>query len=296
VPLTTSGKAGWALGLGLASLCLVVPAIPALILGILALRDIGKSNDELGGRGLAITGIVLSCLSFILIAPIALLLPAISRVRESAARMQDANNLKQIGLAFYSVSSSHGDRLPRAAAFRSATGKPLLSWRVAILPYIEQDALYKQFRLDEPWDSPHNIQFVSRMPKTYLVPGQQDDRSGRTHYQVFVGPGTLFEEPKDNGNPGNRMLQFGVRFPADVPDGTANTILVTTARTPVPWTSPQDLPFEPDGPLPPMNDQFSAGFNVLFADGTVRPLRPNIPVDVLRAMITRNGGEAVREP
>src|SRR5262249_25492118 len=158
-----------------------------------ALRDIGKSNDELGGRGLAITGIVLSCLSFLLLAPVALLFPAVMRVRESAARMQDANNLKQIGLAFHNMAGQTGP-LPQSAAFRSPDGKPLLSWRVAILPYIEQEALYRQFRLDEPWDSPHNRRFVSVMPKVYQFPGQPPDGSGRTHYQVFVGPGTLFEE------------------------------------------------------------------------------------------------------
>jgi prepilin-type processing-associated H-X9-DG protein len=82
----------------------------------------------------------------------------------------------------------------------------------------------------------------------------------------------------------------------DVPDGTPNTILVATARTPVPWTSPQDMTFDPDGVLPAMNDQFRSGFNVVMADGSVRLIPLNVPLATLQAMITRNGNEVVPLP
>jgi RNA polymerase sigma factor (sigma-70 family) len=108
------------------------------------------------------------------------------------ARAQTRNNLKAIVLAMHNYNDTMG-YFPPAATF-GKYGKPLLSWRVLILPYIEQQALYKEFHLDEPWDSPHNKKLLDRMPKTYLVPGQKEKTA--TYYQVFVGESTIFERPK----------------------------------------------------------------------------------------------------
>jgi hypothetical protein len=176
---------------------------------------------------------------------------------------------------------------------------------VAILPYIDQDNLYRQFHLDEPWDSPHNLRLLPEMPKSFLLPGQPDDGSGRTYYQVFVGKGTLFEEP---GPPpgvklppggfvggGGGIPRMGIRWPTDIPDGTSNTILIATARNSVLWTKPDDLPYS-RGFLPPLGGHQQGGFHVSFADGTVRLLPQTIPEQTLRAMITRNGGEVVPWP
>ncbi len=82
------------------------------------------------------------------------------------------NNLKQIGLAMHNYESTFGT-FPPAYIADKATGKPLLSWRVAILPFLEQDALYKQFHLDEPWDSAHNKTLIARMPPVYRSPGRR---------------------------------------------------------------------------------------------------------------------------
>jgi prepilin-type processing-associated H-X9-DG protein len=308
-PEATSGKATAALVLGLISFpCIVgnfLTGIPAIILGALALKDISKSDGRLGGKGLAIGGLITGSLGLVMVVPallIALLLPAVQKVREAAARAQDANNLKQIGLAMHNYHSSFG-AFPEAAAFRSPDGKPLLSWRVAILPYIEQDNLYKQFKLDEPWDSPHNQQFLSMMPRVYMQPGQPPDGSGVTHYQVFVGPKSMFEErPFQKGIgqppidiPGLGFQRLGFRL-TDVPDGTANTILVATGANPVPWTKPEDLPFDPLGPLPPLGGQLGSGFNVAFVDGSVRLIPKNTPEAVIKPAITRNGGEPITLP
>lgn len=299
---TTSGKATAALVLGIFSLCLpVVPAIPAIILGALALRDIGRSRGEVGGRGLAIGGIVTACCSFVLLGPVVMavgiLLPAVQKVRGAAARMKDSNNLKQLAIAMHNFNDVHG-RLPQAAAFQTRDGKPGLSWRVALLPYVEQEALYQQFKLDEAWDSPHNRALLGRIPPVYLRPDQPNDGSGMTYYQVFTGPGTLFDPaapaPAGPAGPGKPLL--GLRLPADVPDGMANTILIATARNLVPWTRPDDLRYAPGDMLPPLGGHLPAGFNVAFADGSVRLVPQNTPDPVLRAAITRNGNEAVNLP
>src|SRR5205085_607175 len=105
---------------------------------------------------------------------------------------QCVNNLKQIGLAFHNYADQK-DGFP-AAAITGPGGKPLLSWRVAILPYIEQQALYQKFKLDEPWDSPHNKELIKYMPTVYACPSRnRDAEPGMTAYRVFAGKDTLLE-------------------------------------------------------------------------------------------------------
>ena len=298
-PASTSGMAIAAMWLGISALFLLITAIPGAILGMLALRDIGKSDGELGGKGMAVTGLVLSVLSFVFILPIAvmagLLFPAVSRVQTAKERMQDANNLRQMGIAMQFHHETYGT-YPRAAAFQDGNGKPLLSWRVALLPFIEQGSLYNQFRLDEPWDSPNNKALLPLMPKVYALPNDPNPGAGMTHYQVFVGPGSAFEPRKlQQGQPLPGQKAPGWKV-TDFTDGTSNTILIATSATPVPWTKPDDMPFDPQGPLPQLGRYLGSGHNVAFADGSVRLMPYDLPDPSLRAAITRNGGEVVNLP
>jgi type II secretory pathway pseudopilin PulG len=210
----TSGKAIASLVLGLFAFpCNFFAGLPAIIFGALGLSDIGKSKGRLGGGGLAIAGIVCGSVGTLLSIPIliALLLPAVQAAREAARRAQCVNNLKQIGLAFHNYHDAN-NQLPPAAS-TDAKGKRLLSWRVALLPYIEQQALYGQFKLDEPWDSPNNIKLLDKIPTTYRCPSDSLPGSTVTHYQVIVGQGSLFE-----GTGGHSI--------AAITDGTSNTLLV----------------------------------------------------------------------
>src|SRR5438445_6759489 len=120
----------------------------------------------------------------------------------------------QIGLAMHNYNDTHG-HLP-AAAVCDKDGQPILSWRVTILPFIEQPELYGEFHLDEPWDSAHNLELLPRMPGTYAPPRYKKDKAPPYHTfcQVFVGKGTAFE--------GRETL----KIPTDFPDGTSSTILV----------------------------------------------------------------------
>ena len=127
--------------------------------------------------------------------------------RQAAIRSQCVNNEKQIGLAIHNYIVSHGSFPP--AYTHDKAGKPLLSWRVLILPYIEQDALYKEFHLDEPWDSPHNKALIARMPATYRCPGENEElaRQGKTRYLTPRGKATIFPGAETSSCATSRMAR-----------------------------------------------------------------------------------------
>ncbi len=170
-----------------------------------------------------------------------------------------------------------------------------------LLPYLEQQLLFNEFRLDEPWDSPHNLALLPRMPKVYGVPsGVAPDvraEASSTYYQVFLGRGTAFEGPD------------GLRLGADFPDGTADTILLVEAAEAVPWTKPADLAYDADRPLPPLGGLFTGtsrfslfganrakGFHAAFVDGSIRFLTTPVNEKALRQAIVRNDGRPGRDP
>lgn len=172
------------------------------------------------------------------------------------AKKQSTYNLDTwfaYGMKGYSDYQGKGRMIPQAIC--NEQGKPLLSWRVAILPYIEQVVLFKKFNLDEPWDSPHNITLLAEMPHMYESP-HKNNPPGETFYQVFTGPGSAFPNP-------HRDPPFFAEC--------ANKLLVVEARNSVPWTKPVDLNFEQDGPLPTLGGVFGEGrFLAVFGDRTVR--------------------------
>ena len=140
--------------------------------------EIAMSKGRLRGRRLAIAGIVFGVFGCLF--TIALFLPAVRSAREAARRAQCTNNLKQIGLALFNYEDIQG-RLP-AAAIADKDGRPLLSWRVAILPYLECSSLYSKFHLDEPWDSPSNLALLESMPLVYACPSDKARKPGMTGY------------------------------------------------------------------------------------------------------------------
>jgi hypothetical protein len=186
---------------------------------------------------------------------VGLLLPAVQKVRMAASSSVSMNNMKQIGLALYNMHDTYG-KMPGSAICDKA-GKPLLSWRVAILPYIEQDNVYRQFKLDEPWDSPANKRLIAMMPKIYASP-RYELKEGMTCYKVFNGPEAMF------------TLKEGKTF-ARISDGTSNTIMAVEAGDPVIWTKPEDFEFDSKKNLPKMT--LPGGLKditVLMGDGSVR--------------------------
>ncbi|HMF11240.1 MAG TPA: DUF1559 domain-containing protein, partial [Gemmataceae bacterium] len=188
--------------------------------------------------------------------------------------------LKQVGLAMHNYHDAMGT-FPAVASF-AKNNKPLLSWRVHLLPYLEQDALYREFHLDEPWDSEHNKKLIARMPAVYVCPGGRKPE-GKTNFLAPVHKGTAFTgEAK-----GLRIAQFT--------DGLSNTILLVEANDEhaVTWTKPDDLPYDPNLPAKGLGGHFEGGFLAAFADGSVHHLRDTIAKNKLQALFTRDGGEVV---
>jgi hypothetical protein len=165
------------------------------------------------------------------------LVPAISFFAGFLAVKNTEGNIKKIATAMtHGYAADHGRRLP-PQAIRDVNGTPLLSWRVAILPYLGHEDLYRQFHLDELWDSPHNIQLLKKMPHEYEGNFLVQTPRGFTHFQVFTGFNTAFDFD-------------GYRVPEDFQLlGPSNTFLVVEATDPVPWTKPEDISYLYGAPL-----------------------------------------------
>ncbi len=199
--------------------------------------------------------------------------------REAELIVRSATNLRRIAAGIHAYAQVNDLCFP-PWAIQGADGKPLLSWRVAILPYIDQEALYKKFHLDEPWDSPNNKALLDEMPDVYAPVAHKDKTGHSTHYQVFAGPGALFAGPN-----GMKLV--------DIKDGTSMTVMTAEAAKPVPWTKPEDLPFDASKPLPQLGGQVEGGFCAGFVDGSARFINRNVDPKVLKALITPNGGERI---
>jgi hypothetical protein len=204
------------------------------------------------------------------------LAPVAAKMRAAAARMESSNNLKQIALALHNFHDTYRN-FPAVANY-SKDGKPLLSWRVHILPYIEQEQLYRQFKLDEPWDSPHNKKLIAQMPKTYREPKSKAP-AGKTTYLAPVGKGTIF---------GPKPAKI-----TEIRDGTSNTIMIVEADDDkaVFWTKPDDLPVSEKAPLKGLGA--NGHFQAAFADGSVRVFSRDIAPATLWALFTKDGREVV---
>jgi len=213
---------------------------------------------------------------------VGLLLPAVQAAREAARRMSASNGLKQIMLAMHNYHAAY-NRLP-APAITNDDGEPLLSWRVSLLPFVEEQALYQQFHLDEPWDSPHNLPLSEKLPSVYMDPSAPLP-PGYTVFHAVVGEEIGLRPVDDTG--------FN-----DFTDGLANSILIFEASqdAAIPWSKPEDVEIDLDDPLAVMGDSHQGGFHVGIADGSIKFITDNIDLELFRALLTRAGGEPIDVP
>lgn len=220
------------------------------------------------------------------------------RLRQAQAR----NRFMQIGLRIHNFHDVLR-RIPTSSY--DINGQPLLSWRVYLLPYIEHQQLFRQFHLDEPWDSEHNLQLVEQMPDVYRDP--HFDLPGRTMYLQPIGKGALFGKGEDDN--GRELLEIrahtnrdGTAYGwtkmltyEDISDPAESTILMIEADPDraVIWTKPDDFDFNPDEPLAGLGHTTPGGFHVRFVDGSVAFLPLDISQEKLRLLFDPDDGQLV---
>jgi prepilin-type N-terminal cleavage/methylation domain-containing protein len=252
---------------------------------------------------------------------IGLLLPAVQKVREAAARAQSQNNLKQMGIGIHNCHDTHGKLPPCQGAFPGDTNS--VNWNANfnpskfgtlqyfLLPFIEQENVYKSPQVNgAPGSTANSLHTANSWwidrggkIKTYQAPGDPsmpasgtgwatgDDNAPRgltsyaANWHVFRGG---WDEDWQTGGVSS--------IPRSLPDGTSNTILIVEAGEAVPWTRPEELPYAPDRPLPRLGGLFSDGFHALMADGAVRFIPRATDEKTLRALITSTGAEPVELP
>jgi prepilin-type processing-associated H-X9-DG protein len=212
-------------------------------------------------------------------------LPGVQAARSAAQRTQSANNLKQIGLALMNYHDANGQFPP--AYVTDADGKPLYSWRVLILPYLEQSNLYQQWDKTKAWDSPENMALSNTILNVYRSPNDDGPPTG-TNYFVVVGANTAF--PPDKG-----IKMF------DMTDGTSNTItVIETKGIPGNWAAPIDPSLDKltpqvgnlPGQIQPMHNK---GTNVLMGDGSVRFLSETTNPQTIQNLLIRNDGNVIQD-
>ncbi|MBM4094421.1 MAG: DUF1559 domain-containing protein, partial [Planctomycetes bacterium] len=204
-------------------------------------------------------------------------LPKWQSAREAAQHAQAMNQLRRIAAALLGYQQVHG-RFPPASLV-GPDGKTRHSWRVAILPHLGYDELYRQYKLDEPWDSPANRQVLERMPAEYRHPAA-NAAVRETWCFAVVGPGTVLGSDKGTAI-------------TEITDEAHNTLLVVEAKRSVPWTKPEDVVVEGSATEARLGGYSGDVFLAAFADSSVRALPADMPREQLLGYATRDGGESL---
>ena len=229
----------------------------------------------------------------------------IAKARAAARRAASSNHLKQLALGFHNFHDTY-NALPPAAVI-GPDGKPWHSWRVLLLPFLEEMELYKKYDFSQPWDSPKNLAVAEKMPAIFRDPAREGPPDTLTDYAAITGEAAIFQ-------PGVVTMTSADDFPAclktakkvgfaSITDGTSNTILFATvdpARK-IPWTKPEDIVLDDTfpgigkpagiGAIHPLGDGRVGLF--AFADGSVHLIADTVDTETLRKFLTRAGGEVV---
>lgn len=228
-----------------------------------------------------------------LIAPLAIPIVAFllwPSIREGITLKRNicVNNMHLLAMALHNYQSTYGRYPP--AYLADSQGKPMHSWRVFMLPYLERKDLFDQYDFSEPWDGPNNRRLHDKMPDIYRCPSA-GGKNFETNYVAVVGAETLWPRAKSTS-----FQQIG-----DWPPGET-IMLVETADSGINWLEPRDLSFEealrginPKGQEHSISSRHP-GTIVAFAGTNIRILDDTFPIDTLRALLTINGGESVTLP
>ncbi len=208
---------------------------------------------------------------------------AVADLKKEDGRTQSEKNLKQLMLAMHNYLDARKSFPPAYNTKPGGDGTPLLSWRVQLLPYLDEVALYRQFKFDEPWDSENNKQLIEKMPAVFKAPRSKAAADFKTVYLTPRGKDTVF--------PGDKPIRL-----KDIPDGTSRTICILEAadEKAVVWTKPDDDELDGDNPAAGLIGLHADGFLSAFCDGAVHFIPKTINKETLRLLFSRNDGHAVQ--
>jgi prepilin-type processing-associated H-X9-DG protein len=229
--------------------------------------------------------IVLLCVVLVVGAAATWFVFAVRDAREEARCISCMCPLKQLALAMHNYHQYYGCFPP--AYIPDKNGKPMHSWRILVMPFIEGETVGKEYRFDEPWNSPHNRKITDEAmaTKMFQCPSQPQTGKPTTNYMMIVGPHTISDGPH-----GRKI--------AEITDALDNTImLVEVADSDVYWAEPKDLDFDRiDFKInglkrPGLSSYHPKGVNVAFCDGGLGTLPNSTLPEQIRAMATIDGGE-----
>jgi len=311
----SNGMATTALVLGILSLfCMAFTGLPAIIFGVLGIMKAARTGGS--GKGSAVAGLILGVIGMVAVTGGAIWFTikaieatnkAFQNTVQQITTIQStlevtANEQKSASVAVanrdyesnvgvcpnpYGTMPVAGVALPKG----KEPEQPRLSWRVDLLPYLNESMLHQRFQTDEAWDSVSNKPLGRQRVEQYVA-SYDPPTTADTRWRGFTGPGTVFE-------PGRKISLNTIE------DGTSTTILFAESSELVTWTAPNDYafsnPFNPGPlrkgekthPLPTLGKPNADGFIVAMCDGSVRYVKKSISPDTLNRLIIRNDGLAL---
>jgi hypothetical protein len=234
-------------------------------------------------KAIVLTLVALPLLLCVLPIVLGFVVPAIGKIGEGRRRSDCAANMQRIGQALLAYHEAHGSFPP--AYLADEKGRPQHSWRVLILPYLGEEALYAEYHFDEPWNGPNNQKLAARMPAVYRCPSDTSATADQTSYQAVLGAGFVFD--------GAKTVKLD-----DIQDGADKTILFVEAHgAAVSWLEPRDRSSASldlsvgEGPTSAIDSQHEGGAQACLADGTPIWLEEYMDNDQVKARFTIAGDD-----
>lgn len=224
--------------------------------------------------------VVVLCLAVLLA-----LLRSAQTARRTAMRLTAQGSLNQLSLALHNYHEVYGCFPPAITV--DVSGRPMHSWRVLILPYMEEQTLYASYRMNEPWDGPNNSRLANQMPRMFRS-YTEPESTEFTNVVAVTGLGTAFP-------PGDTTAL------SDFLDGPGNSIMLTEiSESKVPWLQPRDLEVANFAVGEPSDSRINISAVswrrplVVFADSIQAfTVRPGASIEELKALMTIAGSESV---
>jgi prepilin-type processing-associated H-X9-DG protein len=241
---------------------------------------------------------------------VAILYPSVQQAREAARRSSCKCNLKILGLALHNYHDANGCFPP--AWIADEERRPMHSWRVLILPYIDQAALYNRYNFGEPWDGPNNIKLLSEIPPVYKCPSHVPRGAAFAALPACIGPFACSTGATVSSAGRRRCTNYAAVLGRDcafrgaepvsiddITDGTSNTLLIgEVTDADILWTKPEDIDVSKHakiGDRMGFSSDHAGGAHFLMGDGSVRFVAETVPQVTIDALYTRDGKEKIQQ-